>query len=97
MQRIDITVEYPVSKHMLDEDKTCPAVTRSSSVATSLFFIGFYRNEEVSEAASLREASKCVKEGLIGMHVGGEVMTNICEDTQEERMRRKAKCKEGAV
>ncbi|CAB1437334.1 unnamed protein product [Pleuronectes platessa] len=27
------------------------------------------RNEEVSEAASLREASECGREGLVGMHV----------------------------
>ncbi len=30
------------------------------------------------EAASLREGSECEREGLMGMHVGGEVMTNIC-------------------
>lgn len=38
----------------------------------------FFRNEEVCEAASLREGSEHEREGLMGMHVGGEVMTNIC-------------------
>lgn len=30
------------------------------------------------EAASLREGSECEREGLMGMSVGAEVMTNIC-------------------
>lgn len=38
------------------------------------------------EAASLREGSHG-REGLMGMHVGREVMTNICKDRQEERGR----------
>lgn len=49
----------------------------------------------VCEAASLREGSHG-REGLMGMRVGREVMTNICYDRQEEGREKdgeQAKCK----
>lgn len=59
------------------------AASRSSSVATSVFFIVFFfslffsgMRKCLCEAASLREGSHG-REGLMGMRVGREVMTNI--------------------
>lgn len=60
------------------------AASRSSSVATSecslLFFFSLFfsgMRKCLCEAASLREGSHG-REGLMGMRVGREVMTNIC-------------------